>query len=321
MRKSMRFFVATLSLLVLIAGLAAVNAANLPQAGDDITAGAQLYDKWYARLGVEPPAGNHPIWERQTTNTRSGPETWRCAECHGWDYQGAAGAYATGSSHYTGFPGVFVLADRLSEEEIIAHLNGEIDPLHDFSNLMDENSLRQLAVFLKNGLIDDSQFIDPVSLQAIGGDTANGKSRYEMVCAACHGVDGQTLVLRSQGFDEALGDVASRDPYRFLHRSRFGVAGVVMPIGRELGWSTEDSRDVLAYVQILPRRIEQPAPASGAGAGSEPDPQVGGPGASVLDGILAGFGVFFGMFGMSLLFGLGFIAFLGAVVFLLRKRQ
>jgi mono/diheme cytochrome c family protein/nitrate reductase cytochrome c-type subunit len=320
MRKSMRFFVATLSLLVLIAGLAAVNAGTLPQAGDDITAGAQLYDKWYARLGVEPPAGNHPIWERQTTNTRSGPETWRCAECHGWDYQGAAGAYGIGSSHYTGFPSVFVLADRLSEEEIIAHLNGELDPLHDFSNLMDETSLRQLTAFLKNGLIDDREFIDPVSLQAIGGNTSNGKNLYETVCAACHGVDGQTLALKSDGMDQSLGDVASRDPYRFLHRSRFGVAGVVMPIGRDLGWSTEDSRDVLAYVQTLPMRTGQPVPA-GAGEGSEPAPQVGGPGTSVLDGILAGLGVFFGMFGLSILFGLGFIAFLGAVVFLLRKRK
>jgi mono/diheme cytochrome c family protein/nitrate reductase cytochrome c-type subunit len=320
MRKSMRFFVATLSVLVLIAGIAAATAGNLPQTGDDITTGAQLYDKWYVRLGVEPPQGNHPIWERQTTNTRSGPETWRCAECHGWDYQGAAGAYGIGSSHYTGFPGVFVLAGRLSEEEIIDHLNGKLDPLHDFSNLMDETSLRQLAVFLKNGLIDDREFIDPVSLQAIGGNTNNGKNLYETVCAACHGVDGRTLVLRSQGFDEGLGDVASRDPYRFLHRSRFGMAGVVMPIGRDLGWSTEDSRDVLAYVQTLPMSTGQPVPA-GAGAGSEPAPQVGGHGTSVLDGILAGFGVFFGMFGMSLLFGLGFIAFLGAIVFLLRKRK
>jgi len=320
MRKTRRFIFLVLAVLVLTMGIAAVSAANLPQAGDDITVGAQLYDKWYARLGVESPQGNHPIWERQTTNTRSGPETWRCAECHGWDYQGAAGAYGIGTSHYTGFPGVFVLAERLSEEEIIAHLNGEIDPLHDFSNLMDERSLRQLATFLKNGLIDDREFIDPVSLRAIGGDTENGKRRYETVCAACHGLDGQTLALKSDGIDQGLGDVASNDPYRFLHRSRFGVAGVVMPIGRDLGWSTEDSRDVLAYVQTLPKRVGQPVPA-GVGAASEPAPQVGGPGTSVFDGILAGLGVFFGMFGMSLLFGLGFVAFLGAIVFLLRKRR
>ena len=318
MRTTMRFFVATLAVLALIAGLAAVTAKNLPQAGDDVTAGAQLYDKWFARLGVSAPEGDHPIWERQSSNTRSGPETWRCAECHGWDYQGAAGAYGTGS-HYTGFPGVFVLAGRLSEEEIIGHLNGEIDPLHDFSGVMDDNSIRQLAVFLKEGLVDDSEFIDPVSLKALGGNVDNGKRLFETVCAACHGTDGQTLVIKSEGTDQGLGDVASRDPFRFLHRSRFGVAGVAMPIGRELGWSVEDSRDVLAYAQTLPQRGAQAVPA-GVGEGSEPAPQVGGP-TNVFSGILTGLGVFFGMFGMSILFILGFVAFLGAVVFILRSRK
>lgn len=320
MRNTMRFFVATLAVFALFLSVAAVTASGLPQSGDDVSVGAQLYDKWYAQLGVTPPQGNHPLWERQSTNTRSGPDTWRCAECHGWDYQGAAGAYGTGSSHYTGFPGVFVLADRLSEQEIIDHLNGKLDPLHDFSGLMDEQSLRQLAAFLKNGLVDDSAFIDPVSLKAISGDTANGKRLYEAVCAACHGVDGQTLVLRSEGIDEGLGDVASRDPYRFLHRSRFGVAGTVMPIGRDLGWSVAESHDVLAYAQTLPRRNEQSVPA-GAGTGSQPAPQVGGPPSDVFGGILTGLGVFFGMFGMSLLFILGFVAFVGAIVFILRKQK
>lgn len=320
MRNTMRFFVVILAVLVLLLGVAAISSDKAHQAGDDITAGAQLYDKWYARLGVSAPEGEHPLWERQSTNTRSGAETWRCAECHGWDYQGALGAYGSGS-HYTGFPSVFVLSQNLSEQEIIDHLNGKIDPLHDFSALMDENSLRQLAVFLKEGLVDDSEFIDPVSLKALGGDTANGKSLFETVCAACHGVDGQTLALRSDGLDESLGDVASRDPYRFLHRSRFGVAGVAMPIGRELGWSLDDSRDVLAYVQTLPRRAGQPAPESGAGAQSDPAPELGGPAPDVFGGIFTGLGVFFGMFGMSILFILGFVAFLGAIVFILSKRK
>lgn len=320
MRNTMRFFVVLFCLLVLAAGTAAVSAGNFAQSNDDIVAGAQLYDKWYARLGVSAPEGNHPLWERQSTNTRSGPDTWRCAECHGWDYQGAAGAYGTGSSHYTGFPGVFVLAGRLSEQEIIDHLNGKIDPLHDFSGLMSEKDLRQLAAFLKNGLVDDSQFIDPVSLKALGGNTENGKRLYETVCAACHGVDGKTLLLKSEGIEEGLGDVANRDPYRFLHRSRFGVAGVAMPIGRDLGWSTEDSRDVLAYAQTLPRRTEK-AVEAGAGASSDPAPQVGGPMPGLLGGILTGLGVFFGMFGLNILFVLGFVAVLGAVIFLVRKRR
>jgi hypothetical protein len=36
---------------------------------------------------------------------------------------------------------------------------------------------------------------------------------------------------------------------------------------------------------------------------------------------MTGLGVFFGMFGMSILFILGFVAFLGAIVFILSKRK
>jgi hypothetical protein len=122
-----------------------------------------------------------------------------------------------------------------------------------------------------------------------------------------------------RGHRQSLGDVASRDPYRFLHRSRFGVAGVVMPIGRDLGWST-DSHDVLAYVQTLPhaQRTDRPGwrrrRLRARPAGRRPTPGVFG-------GIFTGLGVFFGMFGMSILFILGFVAFLGAIVFILSKRK
>ena len=317
MRKGMRFFAAFL--LTLTIGVGVVSARGFYQAGDDISAGAQLYDRWYARLNVGAPEGNHPLWERQSTNTRSGAETWRCSECHGWDYRGAEGVYGFGS-HYTGFPGVYNLAAQLTEDEIVAHLNGKIDPQHDFSAYMDEKSLRQLAVFLKDGLVDDSQFVDPVSLKVRDANPEKGKVLFETVCAACHGVDGKTIIFRTEGVDEYLGTVANRDPARFLHRSRFGVAGTAMPIGRELGWSISDSINVLAYAQTLPAG-QAPAPASGAGSASGPAPQLGGPGPGIFGGIFTGLGAFFGMFGMSVLFILGFVAFLGAIVFILSKRK
>ena len=131
---------------------------------EDIIRGALLYDNWFATLGVNPPAGNMPIWTRQSTNSRSGPDTWRCVECHGWDYRGAQGAYATGS-HYTGFPDIMSLASKMSEADIVAHLNGTNDPAHNFSTYLDSISMQQLAAFLKYGIIDDSLYIDNVSLK------------------------------------------------------------------------------------------------------------------------------------------------------------
>ena len=75
--------------------------------GDPIR-GGQLYDNWMATLGAVGPSQDHPLWQSrpdQTSNTRSGAATWRCKECHGWDYMGADGNYATGT-HKTGFPGI-----------------------------------------------------------------------------------------------------------------------------------------------------------------------------------------------------------------------
>ncbi|MCP4248432.1 MAG: hypothetical protein GY778_15400, partial [bacterium] len=73
--------------------------------GDPIRGGL-LWDKWWVVNGAPAPGTDHPLWARQVTNTRTGSTTWRCKECHGWDYKGAAGAYGSGS-HYTGFGGVF----------------------------------------------------------------------------------------------------------------------------------------------------------------------------------------------------------------------
>ena len=36
---------------------------------------------------------------------RAGADTWRCKECHGWDYAGKDGAYGSGD-HRTGIVGV-----------------------------------------------------------------------------------------------------------------------------------------------------------------------------------------------------------------------
>jgi thiosulfate dehydrogenase len=277
-----------------------------PPSPDDLITGAILYDRWYSALGEQAPEGDMPIWGRQSTNSRSGPDTWRCVECHGWDYKGSQGAYGSGS-HFTGFPNISALVPNLSEQEIIDHLKGSKDPAHDFSAYMNETSLGKLALFLKFGLIDDDQFIDDVSLKVIGGDQERGKVLYEQVCANCHGIDGKLIAFRTEGVDEYLGSVASRDPWRFLHRTRFGVAGVDMPVGAKLGWTAEDGRDVLAYAQTLPSglTVSSPEPAS---SNETPQYPIGGPPSdSVLGGVFTGIGTI-------LLVCLGSIVFLGLLV-------
>ncbi len=306
---------------ILIFGLSVTSVYGMKAAqSDDVTAGGRLYDKWFAALNVPAPEGNHPIWERQTSNTRSGAETWRCAECHGWDYKGSAGAYAAGS-HFTGFPGVITLADDLSAEEIVGHLQGSKDPSHDFSAYLDESSMKQLAAFLKDGLLDADAFIDPVTLRVRDANLKNGEKLYSSVCAACHGTDGKTIVFRSEGVDEYLGTIAARDPYRFLHRTRFGVAGTSMPIGRDMGWSNRDGADVLGYVQANFVTGAEQAQVGNAGAGSASAAPVGEPAGGVAGGILTGIAAALGTLGVSAFFLLGFVALGFVVVRVFRRRK
>jgi mono/diheme cytochrome c family protein len=314
--KSIPIYILTIAVIFL--GIGATSARNIHPASDDLTIGAQLYDKWYALLKTTPPSGNMPIWERQTTNTRSGPDTWRCSECHGWDYKGSEGAYGSGS-HYTGFPNVMKLAADLPAEEIVAHLKGSKDPSHNFSKYLDDASLNKLAQFLKEGVIDDSAFIDSTTLKTKGGDIVHGKQLFENTCVQCHGADGKKIVFRTEGVNEYLGSVAKRDPYRFLHRTRFGVAGTEMPVGRDLGWKPADGVDVLAYAQSLPTGTEN-EPNANAGAGSEPAPKLGGPQGGVVGGILTGLAAVFGMVGGSLIFLLGLLVLGMLIVWALRKR-
>jgi Cytochrome C oxidase, cbb3-type, subunit III len=310
-------------LIILISAFALIFTAEASSQGETpqaqaIVRGAQLYDKWYVVLGVDAPAGNMPIWSRQTTNTRSGPDTWRCSECHGWDYRGNQGEYKSGS-HYTGFPDLLTLVQPLTTEDIVSHLKGSLDPAHDFSSYLDDAALNQLAEFLKNGIIDDSHYINPVSLRVIDPDIDHGQQLYQSTCQTCHGEDGSKIVFTTAGIGEYLGSIANKDPWRFLHRTRFGVAGTEMPIGYDLGWSPEDGRDILAYAQTLPtgsQVISQPT----LNPATTPPALIGGPATNLVTGILTGLGAVAGIGIIALAFIGGFILMAIIVVAILRDR-
>ncbi|MFQ6052960.1 MAG: c-type cytochrome, partial [Candidatus Bathyarchaeia archaeon] len=225
--------------------------AILVQAGvtsSELVEGGKLYDKWWrVASGASEPTEDHPLWSLQSTNTRSGSTTWRCKECHGWDYRGEDGAYGSGS-HYTGFPGVYDARTK-SVYEVMDILKGKKNSDHDFSEVMDDNSLAKLAKFIAGGgVIDLRQYIDYDTKEPIGGDAEHGKELYDSTCATCHGLDGRQIKFG----DEVVGTIANDNPWEFLHKVRFGQPGTSMPAGADIGWSIQDAVDVLAYSQTLP---------------------------------------------------------------------
>ncbi|MDH3260416.1 MAG: cytochrome c [Acidimicrobiia bacterium] len=214
----------------------------------DVVTGGLLYDQWWKVLALDAPADDNPLWASQTTNERSGADTWRCKECHGWDYKGAEGAYGSGS-HQTGFTGIWE-AQSKSLEDLVAQLSGQVDPDHDFS-VMGEEAMADLATFIKEGLDDYTPMID-ADKNAVGGDAAHGEELYTSTCAACHDADGTLLNFGSDDEPEYVGTIAVDNPWEFFHKIRMGQPGTPMPSAITSGWSLDDVLDVLTYAQTLP---------------------------------------------------------------------
>ncbi len=228
-----------------------------------VATGGKLYDEWWeVAPGAAEPKGDHPLWATQTTNTRKGTDTWRCKECHGWDYKGKDGAYGSGS-HKTGFVGVSDAASKKSVAELVAILKGSSNPNHDFSKLMDANSVNNLASFLKEGLVDDALFIDYASKKPKNANATRGKQLFEGTCAACHASDGMKLNFGTEAVPEFVGTIAVDNPWELLHKIRSGQPGAAMPSAIESGWPTQDAVDILAHAQSLPTELPKALPRTG----------------------------------------------------------
>ena len=210
-----------------------------------VTQGGQMWDKWWKAMGIDAPEVDQPLWATQVTNTRSGGDTWRCKECHGWDYQGADGAYASGSSHFTGFPGVLGTTG-----DLLGWLNGSANADHDFSPYMDDAALSMMVAFIQEGTIDMSMYIN--ANKTVIADASAGQALYEIGCARCHGDDGQAINFHDDDDPTYLSDVANDNPWEALHKAANGQPGTAMVSGLNLGWSWEELAAVISYAQSLP---------------------------------------------------------------------
>jgi thiosulfate dehydrogenase len=222
---------------------------------ESVARGGLLYDTWWRVVpSASEPKSDQALWSLQTTNKRKGSVTWRCKECHGWDYKGKDGAYATGSRR-TGFPGVWDAAQKKSVAELSAILRGSANPQHNFSSVLRSEDIADLANFLKSGLLDMMKYVDYKTKKPIGGDADRGKAQYAL-CGACHGPDGKKLNFGDEKEPEYIGTLAKANPQEFLHKIRVGQPGSnpPMPAALVLGWDIKQVIDVLAYSQTLPEK-------------------------------------------------------------------
>ncbi|WP_428609123.1 cytochrome c [Sedimenticola sp.] len=226
--------------LVLVSTLTVVG-LTVAQAADNqasIARGGMLYDKWYKVIDVEKPKTTHALYPKEGKKAK---DSWRCKECHGWDFMGKDGAYAKGS-HFTGIKGIQGAAGK-PVSEIVALLK---DPKHGYADKMAMADLNDLAMFVSKGQVNMDDYIDRAT-KKVKGDPVNGKQMFETACAKCHGEKG--LLPKDMG--ETLGDNASGNPWEHLNKILNGQPAEKMPALR--AFTRQDVLDIAAYAQTLPK--------------------------------------------------------------------
>jgi mono/diheme cytochrome c family protein len=202
--------------------------------------GGRLYDDWQLHTGGQRQALAHPAYPPKAYYANAANETWRCKECHGWDYKGDQGQYAKGN-HATGIVGIRAMADS-DPGRTLAVLRGTS---HHFGAVLKHRDLQDLANFVSYGQVDMDTVIDPKTGLS-RGDAAKGQPHYRTMCAGCHGLEGHFVAKRH------LGKVSRGDPWHSLHNMLNGHPDDTMPALRELDRNV--TKDILAHIQTLQER-------------------------------------------------------------------
>jgi len=242
---------------------------DLSISGADLRRGALLWDSWWTVIGAPAPTDTFGLYTK-TRGTQSGATTWRCQECHGWDYRGSQGAYATGP-HVTGVAGVLDRVASRTNQELYDVLKNGTPPAsggsaltgtdHAFDVQLDNDEILALVRFLREGLVDTREVVADDGRAT--GNAREGAPLYAAAnsdpnvpvgqCGLCHGDDGKALDMGDGSTPVFVGTAARSEPWRTLHQIRWGVPGTSMTSAIERGITAlADQGDLLAYTQTLP---------------------------------------------------------------------
>lgn len=227
------FFVAAGTLLASLVGFSAVAA----EVESSIARGGRLYDKYFVENKSAKPTADHPSYPK---DGKYGKEnSWRCKECHGWDYKGKDGAYAKGG-HATGIKGIQGAAGK-DPAAIAAILR---DKVHGYTDAqLTAKDAEDLANFVSKGQGNFSKYLDGSNKST--GNVAKGEAYYNTICAGCHGVDGKKI---KDG--PALGSVADNGA-EMMNKVLNGQPGESMPALRALDGQV--AADIAAHLTKLPK--------------------------------------------------------------------
>jgi len=196
-----------------------------------IARGGKLYDDWAEEIATKYPKDPQPAFPKGK-KVDTGSSTWRCVECHGWDYKGAHGI-------------------RGIRNLVGAHPNSIIkvlqDDTHDLQHKLQYADLYDLATFVSRGQVDMNEYIDARTQEARG--TADDSTKYYLtLCATCHGDEGKAIRTMPP-----LGRVATERPWQALHKIMHGHPGDQMPAW-QAAMPPSIIKDVLAKLQTLPTK-------------------------------------------------------------------
>lgn len=225
-------------------------APQVPSESWTIAAGGRIYDNWWEALDRPEPEGTNPAYPTAVNAEQTGSVTWRCKECHGWDYQGADGIYSKGS-HFSGIKGILGMQGA-PVEQISAMMRDANHP-YTVEMISDEEMLR-LATFVSKGLVDMREFIDYETRTVNAGDADRGREIFQTTCAACHGFDGRLMDWGVGDEHNFVGTEAAELPDEVYNKISNAHPGAAMINLR--AFSHEDRVAVMAYIAGLPVGID-----------------------------------------------------------------
>lgn len=222
-----------------MAAMMPIQAASAAETESAIARGGRLYDKWFAENKAVKPGDDHPSYT--VKGGKYGKDTsWRCKECHGWDYRGKDGAYAKGG-HATGIAGIRGAAGK--DPAAIAAVFR--DKTHGYTEAqLSAKDAGDLALFVSKGQVDVTKYVD-VATGKPKGDGGKGEAYFNTLCAGCHGTDGKKVPN-----SPSIGSVAD-NPYEMLHKVMNGQPAEAMPALRAL--DPQIAADIVVHLQTLPK--------------------------------------------------------------------